>query len=390
MKRITFFSLFFVVSLLSFNSAYTWERINQEDAVVVERSELIAVAHIKEGTIEYIPHQNKQNEGESWEYHAKLVITEVLKGKCDEKEIPIIIHYGLTPVVGGYVKRDNRWISSRGEKTDYPEGTIKILDTADAGGELSVKDAREDNLWFLRKRSGTVGEKPGTVYGIIDPEDLQSIELKDYFLAYLAKNPESAVKEWVKKNPDKQTRVQRYFDHLDIQRILKITDVNDRLEKLQPYFLKRTGWDMKEEAKLGIISCGKAGGDYLMKSFDDPNYKRLRLTIIQIWREMKYKECVPFLISLIKNHNLYCVSQSIKNGWWQDKSNPEQTYRIMEISSEISYSIYTLEIFRDSSTKEILEQTRNYWKSIGSNNQPIVEECEAALKALSEQKNARN
>jgi hypothetical protein len=80
--------------------AHAWLRPTYEDATVVERSELIVVAHLKEGSIQHVPHKRKPDEGASWEHHAILVITKVLKGKCDTAEIPIVIHYGLTPRAG--------------------------------------------------------------------------------------------------------------------------------------------------------------------------------------------------------------------------------------------------------------------------------------------------
>jgi hypothetical protein len=135
--------------------AQAWLRPEYEDATVVERSELIVVAHIKEGSIMYVPHDKKSWEGASWEHHATLVIREVLKGKCADKEIPIIIHYGLDPVVEGYVKRDAFTINNRGSKNDYPKGIIQIRDTGGNKGFELVKDARNDNLWFLRKRTQT-------------------------------------------------------------------------------------------------------------------------------------------------------------------------------------------------------------------------------------------
>lgn len=70
-------------------AAAAWLRPQYEDATVVDRSELIVVAHIKPGSTEYVPHKKQPDEGASWEYHATLVVSEVLKGKCDDKEIPI-------------------------------------------------------------------------------------------------------------------------------------------------------------------------------------------------------------------------------------------------------------------------------------------------------------
>src|SRR4051812_43392822 len=96
-----------------------WLRAAYEDATVVERSELIVVARLKEGSIRHVPHRNPPGEGQSSEHHATLVITQVLKGKCDAQEIPVIIHYGLTPVV-------------RAGRSNPPKNVIGILDTGNS------------------------------------------------------------------------------------------------------------------------------------------------------------------------------------------------------------------------------------------------------------------
>lgn len=97
--------LILLLILLSCSSAcYAWPRASYEDAVVIERSELIVVGHLKEGSIQYIPHDKAPTAGASWEHHATLVISEVMKGTSHDKEISIVIHYGLTPVVGGHIQ----------------------------------------------------------------------------------------------------------------------------------------------------------------------------------------------------------------------------------------------------------------------------------------------
>src|SRR4051812_30271718 len=157
-------------------AARAWLRSTHEDATVVERSELIVVAHLKPGSIQKVDHDKQPGEGRSWEHHATLVITTVLKGTCDKKEIPVILHYGLTPV-----------------ERAGDQGVVEIFDTGSsaAGGGSLVKDAGRDNLWFLRKRGGTFGREPGTSdFGVVDPEDVQPLNLKPYVLCYLGRDPE--------------------------------------------------------------------------------------------------------------------------------------------------------------------------------------------------------
>ena len=84
--------------LLACGSAYGWLRVRHEDLVVVQRSELIVVGHLARGSVVSTP-----RDGGYRLYRATLVITEILKGPKQEEEIPVIIFYGLTPLVGGHI-----------------------------------------------------------------------------------------------------------------------------------------------------------------------------------------------------------------------------------------------------------------------------------------------
>ena len=81
------------------------------DVMVVDRAEVIAIGHLQENSIQYIPHPNTPWENEwlikdartsrpnetnfvpyplSGEYHATLLVSEVIKGQCTSNNIPII------------------------------------------------------------------------------------------------------------------------------------------------------------------------------------------------------------------------------------------------------------------------------------------------------------
>lgn len=374
-----------VLILLCSNVAQAWLRLRYEDATVVDRSELIVVGHLKGGTIQYVPHKKEPHEGASWEHHAVLVITKVLKGKCSSAKIPTIIHYGLDPRVGGVSVAHG----FRPPHAHFPkeEGVIYILDTGASAwsGRPLVSDGGKDNLWFLRKRAGIFGEKPGTgKYGIVDPEDLQPLEWKDYFLAYMADDPETEVKEYAKKNPDRAGRAKRYLDHLDVQRILEIRDPRERFDNLLPYFLNRTTWNMRSEARSGIVSCGKVAGDRLRSVFSDPKRKQFRQEIILMWRDMGYKESLPLLVELLRKHDRYWAKQKLEKGWWNNDVSSEQTRQRRDVYGEVYYGVCALRAFRDPKVREILETTRDRWKAIAFDNTQIVEECETALQELSQ------
>ena len=169
MTRTRILPISLVLLALCSNVAHAWIRSHYEDATVVGRSELIVVAHLKENTIQYVPHKKKPHEGASQEHHAVLVITEVLKGTCDRREIPIIIHYGLTPIVGGYVKRKSFMIDRRRGDKAYPKDVIEIVATGKWHGPPPlVKDVRNNHLWFLRRRSGFCVISAAGLVGVSD------------------------------------------------------------------------------------------------------------------------------------------------------------------------------------------------------------------------------
>lgn len=362
-----------LILVLCVTGAHAWMRPTYEDATVVERSELIVVAHLKASSIQHVPHNRPAGDGASWEHHAMLVVTEVLKGKCDKAEIPIVIHYGLTPTAGD-------------GKKGSPKDIIEIHDTGNSslGPGSLVKDAAQDNLWFLRKRSGYFGREPGTGnYGIVDPEDLQRLQWKPYFLLYMSADPGTAVKNYVQKNPAEGQRGKNYLDHLEVQRILKMADPSQRYDGLLPFFLARTTWNMKAEARAGIVACGQPAGPRLKDLFANPKHTNFRYEIIHMWRDMGYRESVPLLIDLLKQHDRFWAEQRLQKGWWNDYSHPDQqTDRRRDIYGEVYAGVLALRSFRDPKAKAVLELTRMRWSAINFDNTQIVEECEAALREL--------
>lgn len=188
--------------------------------------------------------------------------------------------------------------------------------------------------------------------------------------------------EFVLKNPGQASRAKNYLDHLEIQRILKLPDAGVRYEKLFPFFLSRTTWDMREEARAGIVGCGKAGGEKLLQVFADPKQKRLRQTVMNMWREMGYREIVPLMINLLEEHDAFWIKQFLEKDWWSDQTNPELTARRQEVYGEIFNAVRALRAFRDPRAKDVLELTRRRWVMMNFDNPQIVEECAAALREL--------
>lgn len=381
MIRSTLPFLLLAMLLGASTAAHGWLRPSYEDATVVERSELIVVGRLNGDSIRKVPHERRPDEGQSWEYHATLTITEVLKGKAPGEEIPIVIHYGLTP---------SRWIIQYGLDPDSPReevGPIEMYDSGNSSLSPLIEDVETENLWFLRRRSGLYGQEPGTGnYGIVDPEDVQPLQWKDYFLSYLSTDPEGAVADYARRNPHASDRSRPYLDHLEVQRILKLADPRERCEKLLPFFLSRTSWNGEWEARKGLIQCGPLAGARLEEVFLDPKHRELRLEILYLWSDLRYREITPFLVKLLKKHNRSGQAKRLeKEGLSSD--NSAESRRKSAVLHEVLYSVRALGVFQDPRSQAVLEATRDRWKAIKTGDQ-IVEECEAALRNLSQRKEA--
>jgi hypothetical protein len=239
MKLLTKPVVIFLFGIVFANSnCYGWLRMRVEDAVLVQRSEQIVIGHLKVDSIKYVPHIRKQHEGRSWEHHAVLVISEILKGKEDKKEIPIVIHYGLDPYIGGRCPKDGGKINIHVDRKDFPQDRIEILDTGNSALSFKplVEDAGKNNIWFLQRRSGRYGRiTESGQFGISDPEDLQPISMKEYFWACLAKEPEKALKELLKKESHLTKRVEDYKIYAEFQRVLGISNPKEKAARLCRY-----------------------------------------------------------------------------------------------------------------------------------------------------------
>jgi len=383
-KIIKFFTIIIIVCFFAAFPSESFADLRPlfEDEQIVERSELIVIGHLIRDSVEYIPHDTRPGEGRSWEHHAVLTISQVLKGSSKDKKIPITIHYGLTPVVGGFWENNGGMMNLKGNNDSYPDDIIEIMDSGSSAlsFEPLVQDAGENNIWFLRRLSGIYGREAGSGdFSIVDPEDLQHLELKQYFLAYLSDDPESIIKESFSDNDLIFERIQRYLDHKEIQRILLIPNKSKRVEALFPFFLKRAQWGNTNETKQGIIDCGVEAGIYLREIFKNPQYKALGYEIIKMMGEIGDKKNIPVLISLLEKHHKFWATQELEKGWWNNNIRSELTAKRRKIYGEVYMSVYALNKLDAVDAFHIIKKAKKQWESIDFDNPQIVEECNKFL-----------
>jgi hypothetical protein len=261
---------------------------------------------------------------------------------------------------------------------------IEIMDSGNSARSFQplVPDASQSHLWFLRRLGGRYGHEPpgtDTRFGIVDPEDVQPIELKAYFQCYFSDDPEKAVRERLQVQPDVADRAVRYLTHREIERVMKIPDAGKRVERLIPYWLARYDWGYVAEAQKGIVDAGEVAGPYLNAIYETRPDRRQ--DVIRIWGDIRYHAAVPKLISLLQAHDDFWSRQTLDKGWWNRDGDPELMRLRRDVYCETYGAVTALHAIGDRSAIDVIRKTHARWSAIKFENGQIVEDCEAALKS---------
>lgn len=368
--------LLLLILLWPAETAHAWLRAHIDDATIAQRAQLIVVGHLELGSIERIMHDHKPDEGRSWEHHATLVVTEVIKGQTKQKKLPIILHYGLTPTEQG-----------GDQAAGEPDRVITIRDTGNSAMSFTpmVANANADQLWFLSKRSGTFVREPGNPdgkFGIVDPEEVQPTQWKDYFRCYLAEDAEAAINQHLADHPEHTERAKPYLDDLAITRALAIEDPAERFENLLPYYLDGDNPNNQKKVRDGIIATGKAATPRLIQLFDDPQHAGHRRDIISLWSKIGDPEVVPILIRVLEEHDTYWARQDLQKGWWNTDVASDLTQQRRTLYGEVYCGVCALKSINDPRARPTIQITRDRWAAINFDNKQIVEACDEALKTL--------
>jgi hypothetical protein len=171
---------------LAAQQAGAWSRGIPNWATMIDEAQVIAVGHIA-GTPVYVGHQRRPDQGTSWEFHARLRIDEVLKGTCSDQEIPIVLHYGLSP--SEYI-RDGKRV---GLASGGVDGAIAIHDTGTTSGDGRpiLQDARKPAVWLLGHYADRFGRdgKPTEELGIREPQHVQPVAMLPFLRSVLKPEP---------------------------------------------------------------------------------------------------------------------------------------------------------------------------------------------------------
>jgi hypothetical protein len=164
-----------VVAILMCCCLLGWLRVYRKPGVRFGQAEVIVIGKIVPDSIQLYP-----SVGGAEDFGAVLRVTLVLKGQPTGQEVPIVLHHGLTPVVGGYLKTARTTIDAGQRQA----GVIELWDTGDSAVscEPFVADAREDHIWCLSRHpdywpySGCGPPAHASQLGVTEPDEVLAID----------------------------------------------------------------------------------------------------------------------------------------------------------------------------------------------------------------------
>ena len=350
-----------------------------EDATLVERSEIIVVAH--QMRIREIGDLNSQRH-----YYASVKVDRVLKGAFKGEDLPLVIHYGLLPV---RIRQSGQTALSIEHRSPAVLGVsmdrLEIFDTLSSarGGPPVVPDALGKNIWFLRRLD--VHDRAGNLlsrgeFGIADPHDVQMVALEPYLGAYLAENPEASVRRHIERNPVSRERGQRFLEHKQVERVSRIIDPIRRADELIPYIASNAHWDGQCEAAVSLVACGPEAASHLLPLLNNNGSKAVRLAVIDLMSETRCLKSVDPLINILRSHEMFLTKQKFPEIRIVHLGpEPSETQMLDEVYEEDIHIIQALGRIGDRGATETLIATRRSWANIKIADPQIVSECDRSI-----------
>jgi hypothetical protein len=332
------------------------------DAELVDRSELIVIGRLQGDSVRKIQHPP------GYEHHATLIIKDILKGDFRDRQTTLMIQHGL------HVTSKEGKVELRSSSTS----PVQWLPVA--------ADARQDQIWFLRKRQSGNGEPDAPwMWSVYGSHEVQSVDLTDYFKILLSPDPEPKVRAYLKSHPQLAVRAVEYLESREVKRILNEPDPAIRFQRLLPYFFGAADESTRRSAHRALLDGGPESGPYLMAAFQRYQFDRHRPDIIGIWASTGYAGCADVLISLLdENHRAYLdLHGRLERQGPESRIDPRD---VEQLASEVRAAIYALSEIGDPRAEQLIAETRRRWQDIRSAKKEILEVCESATQRLQERK----
>jgi len=373
--------------LLSENAGAFMRELMWDDDLV-DQSDLIVIAHLKENRFEIV----KDLQDPKYDrkvFFTTLVVSQVLRGSASLGDLRVGLHYPNYPTVLG----DPMDIvpPQAGERPD-PVAEVGVAAIMGTIWATTTDDIRHDQIWFLRThappqfRAADIAGPPGLWF----PEGVQPVNLVPYYQAIM--NGEAkAVSAYDDEKGDWWSRRVRFAsERLAVKQTLLEPDPGARCDKLLNIYTTDGPFSPPGILALKeIMACGKLGASRLIPLFvkaDDHAFDRR--SILQAWSAAGYKEAAPFILSWLR----------VEEDWWEKKTTADMVFGAKDgqkggapyndpraVSFRNIYcSVQALGDFRTEEAKEVIQHIRDHWKAAApfdSNNDPL-KTCDDALTNL--------
>jgi hypothetical protein len=327
-SRLKWICGFALVLAASNRSASAWLRYYAPDDELVQRSDAIVIGHVDDSFTPFAPPPRYPNDFQCTQYRTILIVTEVLVGKMTLGPTPIVIHYGIKPVVlkdkSDFVYTIN---PTTADATTGPNVPVGIFDAATTciGGPPS-DNIRKDHIWFLSSKQHG-GPGPGnediSAPGIWSPQDVQTADQKAYYLAVLTGDPD-ALAPFVAGDSYPAQRARLAQSRLHLAKIGAIADPSARAEELMKVFQTQKLYTSESQLYSSslnqLLNCGSAGEDMLVSLIATPDRTYERSEIIAGLGGKDYRAAIPAILDWLRQ----------EDQWWAMKTHQDMIWTVTE------------------------------------------------------------
>lgn len=303
---------------------------------LIDRSDYIVVGHVDGESFPQV--ENDQNK----DYRAVLVITESIKGNLPLGKTPIVIRSDLKPVT---------WQSNL------------ILVGGGMHGPVSG-NIRQDRIWFLRLGNPKETNGQSTV-GISKGQDTDDLEMKPFYLAFISTDPLTELRKFTGGTGKLAERSRWYVDEKDIERISQIPDLDERVDKLLPYYFLDPSKDFssRRQAEQQIIMTGKIGIKKLVPLYQKTNDEMAKIGIISTLTQMGYRDADPLLASMLEEEDQFWARQYVRGNswWWAEEPDPSSEQARDTSKTRMDAILAALRGTRDPHAIEVVDLVNKRW-----------------------------
>ena len=329
-------TVFLLVAMAVHAQAYSEAYAGPKE--LIDRSDYIVVGHIEGESFPRV--ENDQNE----DYHAVLVITERIKGNLPLGKTPVVIRSDLKP---------ETWQSNL------------ILVGGGMHGPVSG-NIQQDRIWFLRLGDPKEANGQNSV-GISKGQDTDDLEMKPYYLAFMSRDPLAELRKYTQGKGKLAERSRWYVDEKDIEHISQIPDLDERLDKLLPYYLQNSSQDpySQRQAEQLIVATGEAGVRKLVPLYENTADESVKIGIISTLTRMGYRDADPLLATMLEKEDQFWARQYVRaNNWWTSEEPDPSSDQARNVSkARMDAILAALDGTHDPRALEVIARVNKRWQN---------------------------